>query len=169
MDFLRRMRNGKPTQVTLLKNKLFTFHFLCGITMRVVFITLTKSVLWYKTLNLFGYRLVPYGGTSSEEHLYTSPHTHTSWQPPEDFNFSPPPYQINSTYCIVVNGQPIPGLIGCLSDFVFVLLCPCLSISLCWLQSSQPGGWIRQERDNWLPRWARSFISVGLPGLIETG
>lgn len=47
-------------------------------------------------------------------------------------NFPPPPpyqQQIISAYCIVANGQPISGLIGCLSDFVFVLLCPCLSIS----------------------------------------
>lgn len=53
--------------------------------------------------------------------------------------------------------------------FASVLLCPCFSINPCWLQSSQPGEWIRQESDNWLPSWGRSFISVELPGLIGAG
>lgn len=102
------------------------------------------------------------------QHHY-SPHTLLLIAPLRSANSSPPPYQeqIISAYCIVVNGHTIPGLIGCLSDFVFVLLCPCLSINPDWLQSSQPGEWIRQESDNWLPRRGRSFISVGLPGLIE--
>lgn len=104
------------------------------------------------------------------QHNHTSAHTHLLTSPLRSANSSPSPYQrhIISTYCIVANGCTIPSLIGCLSDFVFVLLCPCLSINPNWLQSSQPGEWIRQESDNWLPRWGRSFISVGLPGLIGT-
>lgn len=64
-------------------------------------------------------------------HFCTHTHTHLLTAPLRPANFSPPPYQqqIISAYCIVANGQPIPGLIGCLSDSVFVLLCPCLSIN----------------------------------------
>lgn len=88
---------------------------------------------------------------------------------PEDFNFSPLPYQIISTYCIVVNEQPVPSLIGCLSDFC---LCPLVSLPFNQplLIAIYPTRWMdSSESDNWLPRWARSFISVVLPGLIETG
>ena len=108
-------------------------------------------------------------GTALHIHTHTHTHTHFSWQPPWGLQtLLPYQQQIISAYCIVANGHTIPGLIGCLSDFVFVLLCPCLSINPHWLQSSQPGEWIRRESDNWLPRWGRSFISPGLPGLIET-
>lgn len=91
---------------------------------------------------------------SSIHTVYGVPHTHmllcttTASPPPLRSTNSPPPLyqqQIISTYCIVANGQTIPGLIGCLSDFVFVLLCPCFSIKPYWLQSSQPGEWFRQE------------------------
>lgn len=73
---------------------------------------------------LKGHNLI-YTDAYYQQHTSAHTHTHTSWQLPQGLQTSPPPppyhQLIINAYCIVADRQPIPGLIGCLSDFVFVL------------------------------------------------
>lgn len=93
-----------------------------------------------------------------QRHMFTLQRTHL--RSPRGCRHFPPPYQqqIISAYCIPGNGHFIPVLIACLSVFVFVLLCPCLSIcpTDCNL-AEQVSGFVRR---------VTSFISAGLPGII---